>query len=431
VQTKEDKGLSLLDRTIFTYSISHLSSSDKVRFYYALKGRTGDTGIISELEITQLGKTVLLCDTRHDKLLSGFLSSWGCKYSYLPITVGEGQPTTQPGSRSDTIGTIQDEGIAGRTIFTYALTHLSNSDKVRFYYALKGRTGDTGIISELEITQLGKTVLMCDQSHDKLLSEFLSSWGCKYSYLPISIRGEQPTTQTASTPLDEIGTILWEDSENLAPENTPAYPQMIEGLTPLTASIGRNPENESKTGRSVGSTRIAEALTLRQARTLIGPTPKYPLKMGTVNRISLRTEKTQSVKSRRAPWTATPVDASIRRRQEHIDTLIERQVGIRTASPEGLEWLSVNSLPAIEDTDEMHSVQERALIRQERQYELYEEQELTGLDGAQEKALIRQKRPAKGHDKTATGKTNLSKDIAARKDRSERIDDNMEVRRTP
>ena len=37
-----------LDRVLFTYSLSHLTYSDKIRFYYALKGRDGKSGIVKD-----------------------------------------------------------------------------------------------------------------------------------------------------------------------------------------------------------------------------------------------------------------------------------------------------------------------------------------------------------------------------------------------
>lgn len=98
MEGKEEDRTRFLDRTIFTYSTSHLSSTDKVRFYYALKGRDGDSGILSELSITQLGKTVLLADSNHQREISGFLSSWGCPHSQLPVRIeAPQQPTTNRG----------------------------------------------------------------------------------------------------------------------------------------------------------------------------------------------------------------------------------------------------------------------------------------------------------------------------------------------
>jgi len=48
-------------------------------------------------------------------------------------------------------------------IFIYSLTHLAVKDKVRFYYALKGRDGKSGIIKQYNIEQLAKGVLIIDK----------------------------------------------------------------------------------------------------------------------------------------------------------------------------------------------------------------------------------------------------------------------------
>ena len=62
-------------------------------------------------------------------------------------------------------------------IFTYSTEHLPNKDKVRFYYALKGRDGKTGIVKEYKITHLGRTVLMVPADYEKDILEFIESKG--------------------------------------------------------------------------------------------------------------------------------------------------------------------------------------------------------------------------------------------------------------
>lgn len=65
-------------------------------------------------------------------------------------------------------------------IFSYSTSHLENKDKVRFYYALKGRDGISGIIKKYKIDQLGKTVLMVTFKQKNNVTEFLEYWKCKY-----------------------------------------------------------------------------------------------------------------------------------------------------------------------------------------------------------------------------------------------------------
>lgn len=70
----------LVKKVIFTYSTEHLAQKDKVRFYYALKGRDGISGIIVAFNIEQLGKTVLLVDADREADVTEFLEFWKCEY---------------------------------------------------------------------------------------------------------------------------------------------------------------------------------------------------------------------------------------------------------------------------------------------------------------------------------------------------------------
>ena len=65
-------------------------------------------------------------------------------------------------------------------IYTYSLTHMPKKDKVRFFYALKGRNGKKGIIERLKIEQLGRGVLLVGIKKEKEVDEFFDYWQCKY-----------------------------------------------------------------------------------------------------------------------------------------------------------------------------------------------------------------------------------------------------------
>ena len=65
-------------------------------------------------------------------------------------------------------------------IFTYSLEHLSKSDKVRFYYALKGRDGKSGVVKKWNIEKLGRAVLLIAEKREKEVREFLEHWKCAY-----------------------------------------------------------------------------------------------------------------------------------------------------------------------------------------------------------------------------------------------------------
>ncbi|MBD3304022.1 hypothetical protein GF343_02670 [Candidatus Woesearchaeota archaeon] len=71
------------------------------------------------------------------------------------------------------------EGNNEAIIYTYSLTHMPKKDKVRFFYALKGRNGKKGILERLKIEQLGRTVLLAPASKEKEMDEFFAYWQCK------------------------------------------------------------------------------------------------------------------------------------------------------------------------------------------------------------------------------------------------------------
>lgn len=81
---------NLLPFVIFTYSIENLSKTDKVRFYYAIKGRDGKSGIVKEWNIQQLGRAVLLVPESHEHDVRAFLEHWKSAFESRRVwTVGQ------------------------------------------------------------------------------------------------------------------------------------------------------------------------------------------------------------------------------------------------------------------------------------------------------------------------------------------------------
>ena len=52
---------------LFSYSTQHLLKKDKIRFYYAVKGRDGKSGIVKDYKIEQLGRAVMLVSSKFAK----------------------------------------------------------------------------------------------------------------------------------------------------------------------------------------------------------------------------------------------------------------------------------------------------------------------------------------------------------------------------
>jgi len=72
---------------LFTYSTEHLLKKDKIRFYYALKGRDGKSGIVKSCNIDHLGRTVLLVPIKFAQEVKEFLELWKCKFSSKEVLV--------------------------------------------------------------------------------------------------------------------------------------------------------------------------------------------------------------------------------------------------------------------------------------------------------------------------------------------------------
>ncbi|MBI5393125.1 hypothetical protein HZA96_04600 [Candidatus Woesearchaeota archaeon] len=73
---------------IITYSTRKLTNSNKIRFYYALNGRDGKSGIIKEDQIKHIGKTVLLVPYRFADDIKQFMQQWDLPYTFTKIIVG-------------------------------------------------------------------------------------------------------------------------------------------------------------------------------------------------------------------------------------------------------------------------------------------------------------------------------------------------------
>ena len=74
-------------KVLFSYSTSHLKQKDKIRFYYALKGRDGKSGIVKQYRIEQLGRLVFIADKKSAKDAEDFLKLWSCRYSMKEVLV--------------------------------------------------------------------------------------------------------------------------------------------------------------------------------------------------------------------------------------------------------------------------------------------------------------------------------------------------------
>lgn len=66
---------------IYTYSTRHFLKKDKIRFFYALKGRDGRSGFIKSAKVLHLGKTVLVVPVKFDEDAQQFMKIWNLPYA--------------------------------------------------------------------------------------------------------------------------------------------------------------------------------------------------------------------------------------------------------------------------------------------------------------------------------------------------------------
>ena len=72
-----------------------------------------------------------------------------------------------------------------KILFTYSIDHLSQKDKVRFHYALKGRN-KPGMLKDC--IQLGRGVILAPKVEP--FKSFLEHWKCRFEYREIEVNEE-------------------------------------------------------------------------------------------------------------------------------------------------------------------------------------------------------------------------------------------------
>jgi len=83
---------------------------------------------------------------------------------------------------------LAKSGYKQMVLFSYSTEHLLKKDKVRFYYALKGRDGKSGVVKSYHIDHLGRTVLLVPINFAKDVNEFLELWKCNFDKKEVLIK---------------------------------------------------------------------------------------------------------------------------------------------------------------------------------------------------------------------------------------------------
>lgn len=74
---KPEKGVR---KVLFIYDSHHLKNSDKVSFFYELKGRQGKKGLLAETKSEFLSKKIVLSPIEFYHELCSFFKKWRCSY---------------------------------------------------------------------------------------------------------------------------------------------------------------------------------------------------------------------------------------------------------------------------------------------------------------------------------------------------------------
>ena len=141
-------------RHIFVFSTRNLSSTQRVKFHYALKGRT-NPGILSQTNSKYLTKTIIETSEKTSNTIAQFLDNWNCSYNILKLSEGK-----------------------SHLLVKYSTTQLNSTQLVQFTYGLYGRS-KPGLIKRNSKEKLAKGYFFLEKSNSKEIIEFLNHWNCE------------------------------------------------------------------------------------------------------------------------------------------------------------------------------------------------------------------------------------------------------------
>ena len=77
--------MSLQERVIVTFEAEHLSPKDRVRFFYALKGRGEKAGFVEEVGAEHVGPGVIIISPERREKAETFFQYWKCRVAMKPV----------------------------------------------------------------------------------------------------------------------------------------------------------------------------------------------------------------------------------------------------------------------------------------------------------------------------------------------------------
>ena len=74
------------------------------------------------------------------------------------------------------IGTVENVGLIEYVLYIYSTKKLTQTEKVKFHYFLKGRNGHAGFLEQINGKHLSAAALLVHSDHSKLIEDELKNW---------------------------------------------------------------------------------------------------------------------------------------------------------------------------------------------------------------------------------------------------------------
>jgi len=154
------------DRYIIHYSTAHLSSTDLVTFFYQLKGRGNNIGFLKETNSKFLARSIIEIPANSLANWKYFFNKWACDYKKVKI-VNKSKSTHK--------------------LFVFDSSNLVGSKKVTFFYQLKGRGNQRGIIKTTDSRYITKSVILVSVQNYFEIVKFLRDWNCDFIIKEVNV----------------------------------------------------------------------------------------------------------------------------------------------------------------------------------------------------------------------------------------------------
>ena len=79
------EGLGYISKYLFTYKLEGKSKSERMRFYYALYGRSKGEGVLKRFKAEKYTDTVIICPVAGSEGIKDFFNYWKIKFTAVPI----------------------------------------------------------------------------------------------------------------------------------------------------------------------------------------------------------------------------------------------------------------------------------------------------------------------------------------------------------